>query len=676
MKFKRIELENMFAYEGAVPFDLEKTDEDRNIALVWGRNGMGKTSFLRSLKLLFLGIDSPGVRSVGTPPRQLGLRQFAVGDGANWSGLINRHAVQRAEAEGRTVTARVRAEWTMEDGGTITAERSWTPTPTTVNESVIVYDGGERLVGEPAADRIGDLLPPEFVDFFFFDGEQIKELAENDDRKEIDFDRLLRVTFLKELGDELGKISSERGRRDMSVELLQSITLKDTALAKARGARDLARQQLATAEETIVETLETLRRLQRTRESLSAGASDAQRATFEKRRTDVRGLIEDQLATIAEKLPPTAPVLANLGLVHAALEAVEHKIESSSTAERIYLDRVTPQLARWLGDSPAPLDAETAASVAEKLVDRMSKELPAAGSGGLFASLSPARAETLRDSLLRYAVGGEDQLRAQVAQLDALRRLQHELTELDEAIMRLEVGSQADLEQYREVTLAIANAEETLANAQQTKGLQNDRLSAANRDIKALGQEIATLQESHERAGRDRAEAQYIEKVRGALVDLRDALRQTMRERLENAINARFADLVHDHNLIDKIAIDDRYTLSFRDAQGHLIGRASLSSGLKQLAATALMWAMKEVSDFQMPVVIDTPLGRIDLENQENMLRNYYPNLAHQVIILPTNAEIDKAKFPWIADHVGVQYRIVNETGDRARVELGSLLKN
>jgi DNA sulfur modification protein DndD len=306
----------------------------------------------------------------------------------------------------------------------------------------------------------------------------------------------------------------------------------------------------------------------------------------------------------------------------------------------------------------------------------MAGELPAAGNGGLFASLSPARAEALRDSLMRYAVGGEDQLRAQVAQLDTLRRLQHELAELDETIMRLEVGSQADLEQYREVTLAIGNAEETLAGAQQAKGLQTDRLAAAKKAIEDLETEIETLQESHERAGRDRAEAQYIQKVRGALHDLRDALRQKMRGRLEAAINARFADLVHDHKLIARIGIDDRYTLSFHDAQGQSIGRASLSSGLKQLAATALMWAMKEVSDFQMPVVIDTPLGRIDLENQENMLRNYYPNLAHQVIILPTNAEIDKAKFPWIADHVGVQYRIVNETGDRARVEAGSLLKN
>jgi DNA sulfur modification protein DndD len=99
-----------------------------------------------------------------------------------------------------------------------------------------------------------------------------------------------------------------------------------------------------------------------------------------------------------------------------------------------------------------------------------------------------------------------------------------------------------------------------------------------------------------------------------------------------------------------------------------------LSAGLKQLAATALLWAMKEVPGHEMPVVIDTPLGRIDRENQENMLLNYYPHLSHQVIILPTNAEIDHRKRNLIINHVAQEYVISNETGDAAHIRPGSLL--
>jgi DNA sulfur modification protein DndD len=75
-----------------------------------------------------------------------------------------------------------------------------------------------------------------------------------------------------------------------------------------------------------------------------------------------------------------------------------------------------------------------------------------------------------------------------------------------------------------------------------------------------------------------------------------------------------------------------------------------------------------------MPVIIDTPLGRIDRENQDNMLHTYYPRLARQVIILPTNTEIDQRRFDLIRDRVAGQFKIVNESGDSARVERGGTL--
>jgi len=55
---------------------------------------------------------------------------------------------------------------------------------------------------------------------------------------------------------------------------------------------------------------------------------------------------------------------------------------------------------------------------------------------------------------------------------------------------------------------------------------------------------------------------------------------------------------------------------------------------MKQLMATALLWALSEVSGKQVPVVVDTPLARIDSGHQEAILTHYYPNAADQVIIL------------------------------------------
>lgn len=122
MKFLSIEIKHVFAYDNKAIIDLSGTSEDQNIVLIWGRNGAGKTSFLRALKLLFTGIDDATSRIVGFPPKPLPPLQFVKGDGAGWSGLINQRARRRAEREGVSVVAGVKATWES-DGLTVTAER-------------------------------------------------------------------------------------------------------------------------------------------------------------------------------------------------------------------------------------------------------------------------------------------------------------------------------------------------------------------------------------------------------------------------------------------------------------------------------------------------------------------------------------------------------------------------
>jgi len=61
----------------------------------------------------------------------------------------------------------------------------------------------------------------------------------------------------------------------------------------------------------------------------------------------------------------------------------------------------------------------------------------------------------------------------------------------------------------------------------------------------------------------------------------------------------------------------------------------SLSAGMKQLMATALLWALNEVSGKPVPVVVDTPLARIDSGHQEAILTQYYPNAASRLSCSP-----------------------------------------
>jgi DNA sulfur modification protein DndD len=674
MRFTRIELENVFAYDKLVSLVIPEPEPSKNIVLIWGRNGMGKTSFLRSLRLLFLGVEPPEMRTVGFPPRVLGQRQYVVGDGGNWSGLVNRRAMRRALTDGTPVTARVSASWVRNDGSAVTAERNWTVSLGSYEEHVNVYDGVEKLSGQAASDALGDLLPPEFIPFFFFDGEDIKSLAEIDERKPIDFDRLLRITFVVELIDALSKIVTERQRRNMSVTLVARFTAVESALVKARGVRDDARNTLAEIDDGLAEDGATLKRLQARRETLASGASSAQRDLLEKRRAELKLLIDEQHATVAESMPTTAPLLANPRLLSAALRGVDQRLEAASKAERTFLDRISPMLPGWLRNGPVELGDEPAERIAIYLSERLSGELPEGAAAGPFASIGLARAERLRAMLSNWSIAGPDTLAAQAAELDALRRYQREYAEISEALIQIEVGSQSNLELYRSTVDEIRSTEERIADNNQRKGGQSSRLAEAVARIEEHEKELNVVRAAQEKAGRDREDVRFLSRVTRSLNELREELRIRTRAKLEERINERFRELVVEHGLIDKIVIDEQYTLSFLDSQGRHVGRSSLSAGLKQLAATALLWAMKDVSRIDMPLVIDTPLGRIDRENQDNMLINYYPNVASQVIILPTNSEIDSDRFKLIEDHVGPQFTIVNETGDAARVDKRSLI--
>ena len=416
---------------------------------------MGKTSFLSALKLLFTGVDRPSSRIIGFPPRPLPPRQYVVGDGAGWSGLINQPARRRAEREGRPVIAGVKAIWES-DGQTVTAERQWACDGATFTESLLVFDGEERFVKDAAEARLEDFLPKDFVGFFFFDGEDIKSLAENAERKQIDFDKLLRIAFLNEATAELKKRIIERQRSILGEEILGSLHKVEVELTKTTGAAEVARNQLERINEELVNDTIELRRLTTRRENLSSGASEAQREALDTRRLALNDQLAETSGAIATNLPPDVPMLANLGLVRQALEAVEARLAAAGAAEVVLVRRVRTDLPKWIEEAPVDLEPDQISVLSETIGERLGGLVASASDNGLFSKLELGRADRLRASLLRWATVGPDRRGIQVANLTEAHRLRVELQQVNDALMEIEVGSQANLENYKEVVAEIA----------------------------------------------------------------------------------------------------------------------------------------------------------------------------------------------------------------------------
>jgi DNA sulfur modification protein DndD len=94
--------------------------------------------------------------------------------------------------------------------------------------------------------------------------------------------------------------------------------------------------------------------------------------------------------------------------------------------------------------------------------------------------------------------------------------------------------------------------------------------------------------------------------------------------------------------LIKDLTIDDKtYEIRISDRSGHEIKKSGLSAGEKEVFAISLLWGLAQTSQLKLPIIIDTPLSRLDSTHRDNIVNNYFPNAGEQVVILSTDTEID-----------------------------------
>lgn len=90
-----------------------------------------------------------------------------------------------------------------------------------------------------------------------------------------------------------------------------------------------------------------------------------------------------------------------------------------------------------------------------------------------------------------------------------------------------------------------------------------------------------------------------------------------------------------------------------------------LSKGEKQIYMLSLYWALIKISSHQVPFIIDTPYARIDTEHRDNVTAKFLPNVAHQVIILSTDEEIDAHYYHMLQPHIAKEYLLVFNTDEK-----------
>ena len=91
-----------------------------------------------------------------------------------------------------------------------------------------------------------------------------------------------------------------------------------------------------------------------------------------------------------------------------------------------------------------------------------------------------------------------------------------------------------------------------------------------------------------------------------------------------------------------ELSADDSDEISFKifHKNNNEIYLSQLNAGAKQTVMQVLLKVLYNLGDYEPPVMIDTVMGVLDKESREVILARYFPDLAHQTILLSTDTEI------------------------------------
>jgi DNA sulfur modification protein DndD len=143
----------------------------------------------------------------------------------------------------------------------------------------------------------------------------------------------------------------------------------------------------------------------------------------------------------------------------------------------------------------------------------------------------------------------------------------------------------------------------------------------------------------------------------------------------ENITNC-YKKLASKKNLIRKIVMNaETLDIKYLSEDDKEVPKSSLSAGEKQLMVISILWALSICSKKKLPVIIDTPLSRLDSLHRTSLITNYFPNAGEQTIILSTDSEIDAGYYRLMKENIGDEFTLIyDESTQSTSIERGYLI--
>ena len=150
----------------------------------------------------------------------------------------------------------------------------------------------------------------------------------------------------------------------------------------------------------------------------------------------------------------------------------------------------------------------------------------------------------------------------------------------------------------------------------------------------------------------------FIKNIKKISDSLRNEISEEMHNKLEKATTDIFTEM-HWKTIYDRVEIDENYLVTVFQKDGHINTANDLSDGGSLTLALAFTLALNSLSGFELPIVIDTPMGDLDEDIQMN-IASFLPSYSKekQITLLVKSKEYTKEFRESVIDYVGNEYKL------------------
>lgn len=685
MKFSKIDIENFRQYYGNVPFDLA-TDDQKNIVVIGGRNGYGKTNLLLSIVWCLYGdklsqIDDHFKKEIQKEKNYNSFMQQSI----NWTAKkedIDTFSVRILIDETELPELKM---LNSNSADSVIIKRQFNIS--TMIEDLHIIDPISNMElfndDEDKINFINDyIIPIDAAKFVFFDAEKIAEIANLSIKEEGSFindalGKILGLDTYETLIDDIETYINNLKKEGATKNLQEQIADKENAIKLSQIAIDKFEEENADSLKKIDELKKAIREF----DNLISSESKQGNSKFDREKilTEITEL-KIKETELAEKFNELSEILP-LTILSGKLEEVNEHLflqESNSVFGKIASEnsaKIEEFIELLFNKPPEPENSsfslkdkmfyfEKAQDLSHKLFNQQDNN--DATSLAFEHDLSNADKKMIQDAIDLVNTQSKDFYESTIDEFNATKI---KLSELTNTLNKVDADLEDDI--ILEYNSKKEKADFQLSKENQKIGENKANISKEEMNVRRLNQSYQDLLKKVEINKKNKTKitksAEYLDVLKKFVFEQKEQKKESLAknileemQKLMHKLNTSGSQFVSDIK-VTILAEGNGMKITLYNSDDEEIKKEVLSQGEKQLYISSLIKAILKESIQSLPIFIDTPLGRLDDEHIKNILLYYYPDLSEQVVILSTNNEITPKRFNDVSESVSKSYLLVND---------------